>query len=64
MNKEVNMKKPKLGSGGRFKKQQKKIESEGYSEKAAAAITASNGIKKYGKKKMASMAAKGRARKK
>lgn len=54
------MKKPKLGSGGRFKALTNKIEKSGKSEKSAKAIAASIGRKKYGAKKMASMAAKGK----
>lgn len=57
-------KKPPLGSGGRFKALVGKLEKEGKSEKSAKAIAASVGIKKYGAKKMASMAAAGRKRKK
>lgn len=55
-------KKPKLGSGGRFDALQKSIEKEGKSKQAAGAIAAAIGRKKYGAKKMASMAAKGRKR--
>lgn len=54
------MAKAKLGSGGRFKALQKHVEGEGYSAKAAAAVAASVGRKKYGAKKMGKMAAKGR----
>lgn len=43
-----------------FKKVQSNIESEGKSPKAAAAIAASIGDRKYGKAKMAKMAAIGR----
>ena len=50
----------KLGGGGKFAKMKDAIMAEGKSEKAAAAITASIGMKKYGKKKMESMAAKGK----
>lgn len=56
-------KKPPLGSGGRFKQLTNKIKKQGKSEKVAKAIAASIGRKKYGAKKMASMAAKGRRRK-
>lgn len=52
--------KAKLGSGGRFKALTNKLQSEGKSAGAAKAIAASIGRKKYGAKKMASMAAKGR----
>ncbi|HLX54709.1 MAG TPA: hypothetical protein VKR58_12240 [Aquella sp.] len=55
------MKKAKLGSGARFKAGVKKIEAkEGYSKERAGAIMAAAGRKKYGDKKMASMAAKGK----
>lgn len=57
------MKKPKLGSGARFKALTKKVEGEGKSAEAAKAIAASAGRKKYGNKKMASMAKAGKARK-
>lgn len=56
-------KKPKLGSGGRFKALTKKLEKSGKSKSSAKAIAASIGRKKYGAKKMAKMAAKGRRRK-
>lgn len=55
-------KQPKLGSGKRFAKLQGSIEKEGYSKKAAGAIAANAGRKKYGDKKMASLAAKGKKR--
>lgn len=55
------MKKPKLGSGKRFKAGAEKIEKkEGLSEKSADAIMAVAGRKKYGNNKMASMSAKGK----
>jgi hypothetical protein len=54
------MAKAKLGSGARFKALTKKIEKSGKSEESAKAISASIGRKKYGKKKMAEMAKKGR----
>jgi len=57
------MKKPKLGSGGRFKALEGKMEAEGKSEKSAKAIAASIGRKKYGNAKMSKMAAAGRKRK-
>ena len=47
--------KPKLGSGGRFKSLSKKVGSK--------ALAAWIGRKKYGAKKMAKMAAAGRRRK-
>jgi hypothetical protein len=58
------MRKPKLGSGKRFSEGSKKIqEKEGLSKEAANAIMAKQGMKKYGKKKMAQMAAAGRKKK-
>lgn len=54
------MKKEKLGTGKRFKSLSKSIQKDGKSKKQADAIAASIGRKKYGAKKMASMAAKGR----
>jgi len=57
-------KKPKLGSGQRFKELTDKIKKEGYDREAAKAIAASVGRKKYGAKKMNVMAAKGRSKKK
>ena len=55
------MAKPKLGSGGRFKALSSSIQRrEGYSKERADAIAAAAGRAKYGAKKMASMAAKGR----
>lgn len=56
------MKKPKLGSGKRFKNMEEGLEKKGYSEESAKKITAAAGIKKYGKKKMASMAKAGKKR--
>ena len=56
-------KKPKLGTGERFKALTNKIKKSGKSIKAAKAIAASIGRKKYGKKKMAQMATAGRKRK-
>lgn len=53
-------KKPKLGSGKRFKALESNLEKKGYSKDSAAKITASIGRKKYGAKKMGSMSAKGR----
>ena len=52
------MAKPKLGSGGRFKAIERKAAASGASNPAAVAAAA--GIKKYGKAKMARMAAAGR----
>lgn len=57
-------KNPKLGSGKRFSKLSKEIEKEGKSPKAANAIAASIGRKKYGNKKMSAMAKAGKSRKK
>lgn len=55
------MAKAKLGSGARFKEGVKKIEKkEGLSKKSASAIMAKAGRAKYGAKKMAKMAAKGK----
>jgi len=60
----MRKKKPKLGSGKRFKQGVDKIvKKEGISKKRAGAIMASVGRKKYGARKMAKMAARGRARK-
>lgn len=58
------MKKPKLGSGKRFKKMEEGLEKKGYSEESAKKITAAAGIKKLGKKKMMSLAKAGKAKKK
>ena len=55
--------KGKLGSGSRFKSLSSKIQKSGKSKKAADAIAASIGRKKYGKKKMAKLSATGRKRK-
>lgn len=52
----------KPGGGGRFAKFVKKVEGEGKSAASAKAIAASAGRAKYGKKKFAKMAAKGRAK--
>ena len=60
--------KGKLGSGSRFKKvagsvakqYQKKGKSAAEAKKIGAAVAANAGRKKYGAKKMAQMAAKGR----
>lgn len=51
--------KPKLGTGKRFAKLEKAIEAKGNVENPEA-VAASIGRKKYGAKKMASMAAKGK----
>lgn len=54
------MKKPKLGSGKRFKMLANKLARQGVSNPDAAA--AAIGRKKYGNKKMEDMAEKGRER--
>lgn len=51
-------KKPKLGSGARFKSLTKKLAKKGVRDPKA--LAASIGRKKFGAKKMAKMAAKGR----
>ena len=53
-------KKPKLGSGARFKSLTKKLSAKGASDPKA--LAAYIGRKKFGAKKMASMAKKGRAK--
>lgn len=52
----------KLGGGGRFAKMKAAMVKKGYSEKSAAAITASVGRAKYGAKKMAKWSEAGRKR--
>lgn len=52
------MAKAKLGSGARFKAIERKAAASG--AKNPAAVAAAAGMKKYGKKKMEAMAAKGR----
>lgn len=52
--------KAKLGSGGRFKALTNKLEKSGKSAESAKAIAASIGRKKYGAKKMAILASKGK----
>jgi len=54
------MAKAKLGSGVRFKNLANKMAREGVNDPDAAAAAA--GRRKYGNKKMASMAKKGKAR--
>lgn len=49
-----------LGEGGRFAAFVARLVAEGKSVEQAKAIAASAGRKKYGAKRMASMAAKGR----
>lgn len=51
-------KKPKLGSGARFKTLEVKLKKKGV--KDPAALAASIGRKKYGKKKFQSLAKKGK----
>lgn len=58
----MSNKKPKLGSGQRFKAVEKSAEKGG--AKDPAAVAAAIGIKKYGKEKMAQMASAGKKRKK
>lgn len=55
------MKKPKLGSGGRFKILENKLAARGASNPAG--LAAYIGAKKYGQKKMSSMAVAGKNRK-
>lgn len=55
-------KKPKLGSGARFRKLEQSIAAKGEVDNPAA-VAAAIGRKKYGKKKMEAMAAKGRKKK-
>jgi hypothetical protein len=55
------MKKAKLGSGKRFAALKKKLASKGV--KNPGGLAAFIGRKKYGKKKMSSLAAKGKRRK-
>ena len=54
------MKKPKLGSGKRFKSLANKLARQGVEDPDAAA--AAIGRKKYGNKKMSKMAEKGKER--
>lgn len=51
----------RLGGGGRFEKLEKGLEKK-FGKKRASAIAASAGRKKYGRKRMAKMAARGRKR--
>lgn len=55
------MAKAKLGSGARFKAVERSAAKSG--ARNPAAVAASVGIKKYGKKKMGKMAAAGRKKK-
>lgn len=59
MKKGGSTKKPKLGSGERFKALSKSIQKSGKSKDAAEAIAAAIGRKKYGNTKFQKMAAKG-----
>jgi histidyl-tRNA synthetase len=54
------MDKMKLGGGGRYEKLVSSLESKGV--KDPKALAASIGMKKYGKKRFLSLAAKGRRR--
>lgn len=58
------MRKPKLGSGKRFKNMEENLEKKGYSKESAGKITAAAGRKEYGNKKMQEMAEVGKKRKK
>lgn len=53
----------KLGGGGRFKQVVDSLKKKGKSTKSAKAIAATIGRKKYGKKKMSTMASKAKVRK-
>lgn len=57
---ELGGKKPKLGTGARFKALKGKLSKKGI--KDPGALAASIGRKKYGAKKMAQMAAKNRGK--
>lgn len=61
MTKEKAKKKPALGSGKRFSAIEQKAAEAGAQNPAA--VAASIGIKKYGKKKMARMATAGKKKK-
>lgn len=52
-----------LGSGGRFRAGVAKLMAKGYNADYAKGVMAAAGRRKYGAKKMASMAAAGRKRK-
>ena len=58
--KKKKKKKPKLGTGKRFKNLSSKLKKKG--AKNPKALAAWIGRKKYGKKKMSAMAAKGKKR--
>lgn len=53
----------RLGGGGRFAEFKKKLEGEGYGDKSAGAIAASEGRHKYGSKHFEEMGKKGKLRK-
>jgi hypothetical protein len=59
---EMSKKKPKLGTGERFRTLSSSLKKQGV--KNPDALAASIGRKKYGSKKMAAMSAKGRKRSK
>lgn len=50
------------GGGGRFARFVDKLKARGYSDRAARAIAAKAGMRKYGKKQMGQWAAQGRKR--
>ncbi len=50
----------KLGTGERFRALVHKLRGEGHSEESAKAIAATEGRKKYGKRRFQSLAAAGR----
>jgi hypothetical protein len=58
----MSIKKPKLGSGERFKKISSKLKKQG--AKDPDALAAKIGTKKYGQKKMTKMATTGKKKKK
>lgn len=58
---EIVMAQPKLGSGGRFRALKRKIAARG-GVRNPGAVAAAIGRKKYGAKRMARMAARGRKR--
>ncbi len=62
MKKNYKGKSMRLGGGGRFKKGEDALVKKGMPKKEAGAIMAKQGRAKYGKAKMASMAAAGKAR--
>jgi hypothetical protein len=53
----------KLGGGGRFQRLVDRLKAQGKSQESAKAIAAAVGRKKYGKRRFAKLAAKGRKRK-